>query len=128
LEGGIPPPAQAGGPLPQFLWIEFLSRQSFGNNYFLNRPNQVPARDSVRQTMAYWESLDANTADTYRWILEQDTYAKPNFNTPQVQALFALNIAVLQTLRSAEPNLAEQLQQAQQRFAEYREQAQNARN
>lgn len=78
--------------------------------------------------MAYWESLDANTADTYRWILEQDTYAKPNFNTPQVQALFALNIAALQTLRSAEPNLAEQLQQAQQRFAEYREQAQNARN
>jgi hypothetical protein len=25
LEGGIPPPAQAGGPLPQFLWTKIVS-------------------------------------------------------------------------------------------------------
>jgi multiple sugar transport system substrate-binding protein len=61
-------------PQESWQWIEFLSRQpgTVQSSTFSDiEAPLIPARKSVAEQIHFWEDLDAETSQAYRWALEQ---------------------------------------------------------
>jgi ABC-type glycerol-3-phosphate transport system substrate-binding protein len=60
-------------PEASWRWAEFLSRQSLGQEGTSNwqGSGRVPARQSLADTVGFFQNEDTQTTETYRWSLEQ---------------------------------------------------------
>jgi ABC-type glycerol-3-phosphate transport system substrate-binding protein len=104
-------------PNAAWKWIEFLTRSpregfgGWGNN-------RVPSRDSLAGALNYWPSLSADTAATYKWILENNRAPRPNYNSTGFTAFYSLQTALQGALQSSNPNIPQLLREAQAKYQE----------
>lgn len=109
-------------PAEAWQWIEFLSRQQTdpGGQSFV-QPGRIPARQSVADTNGFWNNLDAETAEAYKWSIANAP--APPTRTPDYNLIGGLSQALDQVigpnkqdpekaLREAQKQLEEQLAQA----------------
>jgi ABC-type glycerol-3-phosphate transport system substrate-binding protein len=93
-------------PNEAWKWIEFLSHQDTDPAGFGGRdvgpslssriPGRIPARKSLAEQIGYWQNIDAETAETYRWVIAHP--AKQLQQTPDYIALSALSQALSQII------------------------------
>jgi multiple sugar transport system substrate-binding protein len=102
-------------PAETWQWIEFLSRQQTdqpgptGSGIY-NPPGRIPARLSLAEQTGFWKSVDADTAEVYKWAIAHP--APPPDRTPDYTAVGALGQALEQVLGSEKKDPQKALQEA----------------
>jgi multiple sugar transport system substrate-binding protein len=103
-------------PAEAWQWIEFLSRQQTeqpgprGSGIY-NPPGRIPARQSLAEQTGFWKSVDADTAEVYKWVIAHP--APPPERMPDYTAFGALSQALDQVLGSEKKDPQKALQEAQ---------------
>ena len=103
-------------PSEAWKWIEFLSRQQTdqqipGGPAGFKQPGRIPARASIADQQGFWNDLDAQTAEAYKWAVAHPS--PPVERTPDYNLFGPLSQALDQTLSDAKKDPQKALQEAQ---------------
>lgn len=99
-------------------WIEWLTRQPVAEDQQSFGPfsSRLPARQSVMQQTEFWNKLDPQTADAYRWAIENSG------TLPDTQidytVMGALSQAVSASISDPKANVRQALAEAQRQMQE----------
>ncbi|MCS6840163.1 MAG: extracellular solute-binding protein [Roseiflexus sp.] len=111
ISGGTAHPAAA------WRWIEWLSRQPVAEDQQSFVPfSRLPARQSVAQQTEFWNKLDPQTAEAYRWaIANSGTLPSSQFDYTVISAL---SQAVSKITSDPKANVRQVLADAQRQLRE----------
>jgi|YNPMSStandDraft_1061717.scaffolds.fasta_scaffold00581_3 multiple sugar transport system substrate-binding protein len=102
-------------PEAAWRWIEWLSRQPTEQPEY-ETIGRIPARQSVAQQTDFWNKLDPQTAEAYRWTLAN---SKPAPESPSGFAIMsALSQAMQTALSDPKANVRQALAEAQRQMQE----------
>lgn len=106
-------------PAEAWKWIEFLSRQQTeqqnpGGPVGFKQPGRIPARVSIAEEQGFWNDLDAQTADAYKWAIAHPN--PPIERMPDYTLFGPLSQALEQVLGSEKKDPQKALQEAQKQL------------
>lgn len=116
-------------PAEAWQWIEFLSRQQTDQAVAMGMaaaggfspPGRIPARQSVADQTGFWNNLDAETAEAYKWAIANPQ--PPISRTPDYNLIGGLSQALEQILGGEKQEPEKALRDAQKQMEEQMAQA-----
>lgn len=109
ISGGTQYPNEA------WRWVEWLSRQPIDQQQGgMSAPGRIPARESLAEQLGFWDSLEPQTAEAYRWSLANSGAALER--QPDYLLIGALSQAMSMAISDPKADVRNTLDEAQRQM------------